>query len=317
MRHFTQRADVPNPRQLLETARSLKANPRAHLSLGQGYLLGMLFRNPSLRTRLSTQKAATLLGMGSAVLNLNGDAWSMELRDGVPMDGAASEHIREAAPVLGQYCDILALRDFAGLKDREEDEQELLLTRLKELAGVPVVNLESALRHPLQSLADWLTITELKQVARPRVVLTWAPHPRALPQAVPNSFVEWMAAPDAEVDLVIACPEGYELDSRFTAGVPVTHNQDEALADAHFVYAKNWSSYSHYGQLLSQDPAWRITDDKMALTDNARFMHCLPARREVYIAGSVLGGPASAVVQQAGNRTWAAMAVLKTLLENL
>jgi N-succinyl-L-ornithine transcarbamylase len=316
LHHFTSLADVPEPLALLDLARALKTNPHAYRAHGTHRALGMLFRNPSLRTRLSTQRAAQLLGMDSMTLDLNGDAWPWELHDGVPMDGPTSEHIREAAPVLGQYCDVLALRDFPLLQNREADEAELLLNSLKALSGVPVISLESTSGHPLQSLTDWMTIEELKPRKCPRVLLTWAPHPRALPHAVPHSFLAWMR--QAEVELVVAHPPGYALRPDLMAGLEVHHNPEAGYAGADFVYAKNWSTYQpEYGQHLPVDDAerWIVDGRKMALTAQARFMHCLPARREVYIRSEVLNSPASVVVQQAGNRVWAAMAVLLALLQ--
>lgn len=315
MRHFTQLADVDNLPALLERAFECKRTPHGWRNLGRGRTLGLVFFNPSLRTRVSTHRAATLLGMDVISMTVGADTWQLETRDGVVMDGAASEHIREAAAVLGRYVDVLGVRSFARLIDRDEDYSELILQRFRELAGVPILSLESATRHPLQSLADVVTIEEFKRTPRPRVVLTWAPHPKALPQAVPNSFAEWALAMGYE--LIIAHPPGYELDERFTRGAIITHNQDEALDGAHFVYAKNWSSYRHYGAILSRDPSWQITPEKMALTDNGRFMHCLPVRRNMIVSDAVLDSPASIVVEQAANRVPAAQAVLRTLLESL
>ncbi len=277
--------------------------------------MGLLFMNPSLRTRLSTQKAAQNLGMQVMGINFDTDSWGLETRNGVVMDAKAGEHIREAAPVIAEYCDVLGLRSFATLKDRESDDRDDILTRFTELAGRPMVNLESPTVHPLQSLADAMTITELTRVKRPKVVLSWAPHCKALPQAVANSFAEWMLKLD--VELVITHPEGYELDSRFTQGAKITHDQDQAMRGADFVYVKNWSSYSSYGQILSNDSRWMMSARQMALTNDAKFMHCLPVRRNLVVADEVLDSAASVVVQEAGNRVYAAQAVLKRVLENL
>lgn len=315
MKHFTKLADVDNLWQLLDRAFECKRSPRAWASVGQGRTLGMVFFNPSLRTRVSTHRAATLLGMDVVSMTVGSDSWLMETRDGVVMDGLASEHIREAAQVLGRYVDVLAVRSFASLSDRAADYAETILERFVELAGVPVISLESATRHPLQSLADVMTIEQFKRHERPRVVLTWAPHPKALPQAVANSFAEWALAMGYE--LTITHPLGYELDERFTRGATITGDQDAALDGADFVYAKNWSSYHHYGQILLCDQHWCITPEKMARTNNAYFMHCLPIRRNVIATDAVLDSPASIVIEQAANRIPAAQAVLRTLLENL
>lgn len=315
MKQFTSVYDLPNLGNAVQEARALKQFPFSHEQLGNRKTLGMVFFNPSLRTRMSTQKAAQNLGMNVMVLNAGQDAWQLEMNDGTVMNGAAAEHIREAAAVLGAYCDIIGVRSFAGLQEREKDYADEVLHNIIAYSGRPVVSLESAIRHPLQSLADLMTIDELKKVARPKVVLTWAPHPRALPQAVANSFAEWMR--HADVEFVIAHPEGYELAEEFTQGVPIVHNQAEALEGADFVYAKNWSSYAHYGSILSQDSAWTVTARAMAHTNNARFLHCLPVRRNVIVEDAVLDSPTSAVIQQAGNRVYAAQLVLKRMLEAL
>ena len=245
-------------------------------------------------------------------MNVGQDGWGLEFEDGAIMDGTKAEHIKEAAPVIGQYCDIVGIRSFSGLENREEDYSEKVLNQFVKNTGRPIVSLESAIRHPLQSLADLITIEELKTKPRPKVVLTWAPHVKALPQAVPNSFAEWMNA--ANVDFVITHPEGYELAPEFVGNAKVTHNQEEAFKDADFIYAKNWSSYTDYGKILSQDPSWKITTEKMALTDNAKFMHCLPVRRNIVVDDAVLDSPNSVVVRQAGNRIWSAQVVLKQIL---
>jgi N-succinyl-L-ornithine transcarbamylase len=271
--------------------------------------------NPSLRTRMSTEKAARLLGMDVIVLNAGSDSWTLETRDGVVMDGSTTEHIKEAAAVMGRYCDILGIRTFAGLTDREADDEERILQNFIRHAGVPVVSLESATRHPLQSFADLITIEQFKQRERPRVVLTWAPHPKALPQAVANSFVEWMQ--QADVDLVVTHPEGYDLSPRFVKGATISHDQDAALEGADFVYAKNWSSYEQYGSILSQDRSWTVTAAKMAMTNGAKFMHCLPVRRNMIVSDDVLDSESSIVVQQAAHRVTSAQVVLYEMLKAL
>ncbi len=315
MKQFTALADVPDVPALVARAAECKGQPYAFADLGRHRTLGLVFINPSLRTRMSTQRAAYLLGMQVMVLNVGQDGWQLEYADGAVMDGTAQEHIKDAVRVMSQYCDVLGVRSFAGLTDRAADYGEQVLSQFLTHATVPVISLESATRHPLQSLADLLTITEHRPAHRPKVVLTWAPHPKALPQAVPNSFAEWMRS--ADVDLVIAHPEGYDLADAFTAGVAVTHHQQDALDGADFVYAKNWSSYQHYGRVLHRDPEWTITPAKMARTRQAKFMHCLPVRRNVVVSDAVLDGPDSLILAQANNRTWAAMAVLRNMLETL
>lgn len=315
MKQFLSVHDAGDVAALVAEARAHKADPFAHEQLGRRRTLGLVFFNASLRTRLSTQRAAQNLGMQVVVLNTGQDAWHLEFADGTVMDGDSAEHIREAAGVLGEYCDIIGVRAFPSLKDRDADEREEVITSIVRFSGRPVLSLESATRHPLQSLADCVTIDELRQVPRPKVVLTWAPHPRALPQAVPNSFVEWMRAMD--VDLVVSHPEGYELSPAFIRDTPVVHDQAAAFEGAHFIYAKNWSSYSAYGQILRSDTEWMVTDRKIAATTNAKFMHCLPVRRNVVVEDAVLDGPASVVLRQAGNRIWSAQAVLRRMLEAL
>lgn len=313
MKRFTDVRSLHSLPDALQDALALKADPWAHASFGARKTLGLLFMNPSLRTRMSTQKAAALLGMDVMVLNAGSDSWTLETRDGVVMDGGATEHIKEAAAVMGQYCDILGVRTFAGLQDREADYREDVMESFIRYAGVPVISLESATRHPLQSFADLITIETTKNVARPRVVLTWAPHPKALPQAVANSFVEWMRC--ADVDLVVTHPRGYELAPEFVDGVQVEYDQDAALDGADYVYAKNWSSYTSYGQILSSDRAWTVTEEKMRRTNDARFMHCLPVRRNMIVTDGVLDGPSSIVIEQAGNRVVSAQTVLMHMLK--
>lgn len=314
MKKFTSVNDVPDIPALLEQAFELKADPFAHEKLGRRATLALLFFNPSLRTRLSTERAALDLGMRVMTLN-PGQGWNLEFEDGVTMNADRPEHIREAAAVISQYADIIGVRTFPTLTDRDADYADVVLQKLIEYASVPVVSLESAIRHPLQSLADLMTIEEFRTVERPKVVLTWAPHPRALPQAVANSFIEWMK--EANVNLVVTHPEGYELAPAFSLNAKVEYDQRKAFEGADFIYAKNWSNYAQYGQVLNQDPAWMITADKMALTNNGKFMHCLPVRRNVVVEDAVLDGPHSIVIEQANNRTFAAQAVLKALLERM
>lgn len=314
MKQFTSVHDVQDVAALVNEALELKKAPHAHKTLGQDKTLGLIFMNPSLRTRLSTQKAGMNLGMQVMVMNLDKEGWALETRDGVIMDGTTVEHIREAAAVMGQYCDIIGIRSFPKLQDREEDYSEELLQKFIQLAGVPVVSLESATRHPLQSLADLLTIKEHTSAGkRPKVVLSWAPHIKPIPQCVANSFSEWMQ--QADVELIITNPEGYDLAPEFTKGATVLHNQDEALQGADFVYVKNWSSYEHYGQVLTDGHGWMMTEEKLAITNNAKVMHCLPVRRGLELSHEILDGPHSLVIEQANNRLFAAQAVLKRMLE--
>jgi len=315
MKLFSSVHDVPNVNALVKEALQLKQFPYAFKSLGENKTIALVFLNPSLRTRMSTQKAALNLGMNVMVLNIDKEGWALELRDSVIMNGATVEHIREAAAVLGQYADIIGVRSFPGLQDREEDYSEVIFNKFVEFCGVPVVSLESATRHPLQSLADLVTIEELKTRARPKVVLTWAPHIKPLPQAVPNSFAEWMWR--ADVDFTITHPKGYELCPDFTGGATITHNQDEALADADFIYVKNWSAYEPYGKLLPGNEDWMLTSEKLKNANNAKVMHCLPVRRNLELSDEILDGESSIVIHEAANRVWAAQAVLKRMLESL
>lgn len=316
MKHFTSVHDVPNLETLVQDALALKKAPYQHKILGENKTLGLIFMNPSLRTRLSTQKAAMNLGMQVMVMNLDKEGWAIETKDGVIMNGTTVEHIKDAAGAMGQYCDIIGLRSFPKLQSREEDYAEEMLTMFKQYAGVPILSLESATRHPLQSLADLITIREhAPQNKRPKVVLTWAPHIKPIPQCVANSFAEWMGTTD--VELVITHPEGYELSEEFTAGASIEYNQDKALADADFVYVKNWSAYHDYGKVLSAGENWMITNEKMALTNNGKVMHCLPVRRGLELSYEVLDGPDSLVMNQAENRLYAAQAVLKSILSDL
>lgn len=319
MNTFFSVADVDNLASVVEEALQLKRDPHAFETLGKNRTLGLVFLNPSLRTRLSTQKAAVNLGMNVMVMNMDKDGWALETQDGVVMNGTTVEHIREAAAVMGEYCDILGLRSFPSLTDREADYNEDLFTKFINYCGVPVVSLESATRHPLQSLTDLITITEHKKVAKPKVVLAWAPHVKALPQAVPNSFSEWMCQAQTEglVDFTIACPAGYELQEDFTQGAKYEHNLDAAIADADFVYVKNWSSYAEYGKVYTEGADWMMDNAKLALTNDAKVMHCLPVRRDLELSSEILDGPNSLVIKEASNRVWAAQVVLKRMLENL
>jgi len=315
MKLFSSVNDVTDVQALVKEALHLKQNPYAFQDLGKNKTLGLVFLNPSLRTRMSTQKAGLNLGMNVMVLNMDKEGWALELQDGAIMNGSTVEHIREAAAVMGQYADIIGVRSFPGLKDRDADYSEDIFNKFVKYCGVPVVSLESATRHPLQSLADLVTIEELKTKARPKVVLTWAPHIKALPQAVPNSFAEWMCK--ADVDFTIAHPAGYELNSDFTQGATITHNQQEALTDADFIYVKNWSAYEPYGKVFGGYDNWMLTNDSLKNTNNAKVMHCLPVRRNLELSDEILDGQNSIVIHEAGNRVWAAQAVLKQMLESL
>ncbi|OJJ14847.1 acetylornithine carbamoyltransferase [marine bacterium AO1-C] len=318
MKHFTAPSDVPGVPELVQKALNVKRNPRRYAQLGKDKTLGLFFFNPSLRTRLSTQKAAQTLGMSVMMMNFNKDGWQLETEEGVVMDGGKAEHVKEAAAVVGQYCDIIGLRTFAKLENAAEDYKETFIQQFKQYAGVPVISLESEIRHPLQSLTDLLTIEDYRiknsQTHKPKVVLTWAPHVKALPQAVANSFVEWTKQMD--YDLTITHPQGAELSTEFTEGVNIEYDQKKALQDADFVYVKNWSSFANYGQVIGA-PDWTITAEKMALTNEARLMHCLPVRRNLVVADEVLDSPQSIVIEQAGNREIAAQAVLQEILLHL
>ncbi len=315
MRHFTSIRQLGSLEEALKAAKYVKENPFADQALGRNRTALLVFFNNSLRTRLSTQKAAMNLGMNVMVLDVNQGAWKLETERGVVMDGDKSEHLLEAIPVMGCYADVIGVRSFARFQSREDDYNEVILNQFIQYSGKPVFSMEAATRHPLQTLADILTIEEHKTKARPKVVMTWAPHPKALPQAVPNSFAEGLDM--TGYDFVIANPEGYDLAPEFTRGIKVTHNQDEALEGADFVYAKNWASYEHYGQVLSKDMGWTVTSEKMALTDNAFFLHCLPVRRNMIVTDDVIESPRSLVIPEAANRVVAAQTILKMMLESL
>lgn len=321
MNHFISATDVTNIQQLVNKGLQYKLNPLLDAELGKGKRIGLLFLNPSLRTRLSTQVAAANLGMEAIVFNVDKEGWALEFQEGAVMNGTTVEHIKDAAPVLGQYFDILAIRTFPTLKNKEEDYSEMFIKQFIRFAGVPVVSLESATLHPLQSLTDIVTIQESIQNSfaskrTPKVVLTWAPHIKPLPQCVANSFSQWVNAWGG-ANFVITHPEGYELSQQFTNGATIVHDQNEALKEADFVYVKNWSSYEHYGQQLNIDQNWMLTNDKLALTNQAKVMHCLPVRRNIELSDEILDGPNSLVTQQAGNRVWAAQAVLAKILNTL
>ncbi len=315
MKNYTSVKDIPSIQEAIETAFEVKKNPFGFQHLGKNKTMVLVFFNSSLRTRLSTQKAAMNMGMNTMVMNVNGDSWQLESELGVIMDGDKPEHLLEAIPVIGNYCDIIGVRAFARFESREDDYTEKIINQFVEHAGVPVVSMEGATRHPLQSYADLVTIEEFKTKERPKVVLTWAPHPKALPQAVANSFVEWMR--ETNYELVVTHPEGYELAPEFMGDVKVEYDQKKAFEGADFIYAKNWSSYTHYGKVLSKDQNWTVNEEKMALTNNAKFMHCLPVRRNVVVTDGVIDSENSIVIEQAANREVTAQAVIKMILEEL
>ena len=317
MKHFTSMKQLGDLRKALEEAAYVKANPFADQALGHNKTVLLVFFNNSLRTRLSTQKAALNLGMNPIVLDVNQGAWKLETGRGVVMDGDKSEHLLEAIPVMGCMCDMIGVRSFARFESREDDYNEVILNQFIQYSGKPVFSMEAATRHPLQTFADIITIEEHKEKPRPKVVMTWAPHPKALPQAVPNSFAEGMSMTD--YDFVIANPEGYDLAPEFVGNAKVTHNQDEALEGADFVYAKNWAPYEaeNYGKVINYDMNWTVTAKKMALTNNAFFMHCLPVRRNMIVTDEVIESPRSLVIPEVANRIVSAQAVLKMLLQSL
>lgn len=315
MQNFISVNDVEDVNALAEKALAYKADPFADRNLGVDKRIGLLFLNPSLRTRLSTQVAAMNLGMKAIVLNVDKEGWALEFEEGAIMNGVTVEHIKDAAPTLGQYFDILCIRTFPALKNREEDYAETVISQFIKYAGVPIVSLESATLHPLQSLTDIITIKEtFAGKDRPKVVLTWAPHVKALPQCVANSFAQWINA-WGEADFVITHPAGYELEEAFTRGASITADQDEALKNADYVYVKNWSSYHDYGKVICTDASWMLTNEKLERTNNAKLMHCLPVRRNVELSDDILDGSNSLVTRQAGNRVWAAQAVLSEILK--
>lgn len=315
MNRFLTVGDIGDLDKALREAKEVKATPFAWQELGRNKTIILVFFNSSLRTRLSSQKAAQNLGMNAIVLNIDKDSWKLETEMGVVMDGDKSEHLREAIPVIGSYCDIIGVRSFARFESREFDYQETIINQFIQYSGRPVISLESATRHPCQAFADLITIEEHKTKARPKVVLSWAPHPRALPQAVPNSFAEWMKA--ADVDFVITCPEGYDLAPDIMEGAHLERDQKKAFEGADFIYAKNWSSYESYGQILSKDMSWTVDAEHMSWTDNAKFMHCLPVRRNMIVTDEVIDSPNSLVIPEAANRVVSAQVVMKRMLEDL
>lgn len=314
MKHYLSINDLDNLQETVKEAIELKKNELKFQDLGKGKTICLLFFNNSLRTRLSTQKAAQNLGMNPIVMNFGAEGWQLEYEDGVVMNQNKSEHVKEAAKVIAQYCDIVAIRAFASLTDKEKDLAEIVLNNFNKYAGIPVVNMESAIGHPLQALADAITMEENKVAHKPKVVLSWAPHPKALPHAVANSFVEMMQLQDA--DFVITHPEGYELDPTITKDSVIEYDQKKAFENADFIYVKNWSSFKDYGKVVKSDSDWMITGDKMDVTNNGKFMHCLPVRRNVVVADEVIDSENSIVIEQANNRTYSAQIVLKKILEN-
>ncbi|WP_436414189.1 N-acetylornithine carbamoyltransferase [Petrimonas sp.] len=314
MKHFTSVHDIGDLQTALQKAKFVKENPFADQHLGKNKTLMLIFFNSSLRTRLSTQKAGMNLGMNVIVLDINQGAWKLETERGVVMDGDKPEHILEAIPVMGAYCDVIGVRSFAQFESKADDYNEVIINQFIQYSGKPVFSMEAATRHPLQSFADLITIEEYKKTARPKVVLTWAPHPRALPQAVPNSFSEWMNAADYE--FVITHPEGYELDEKFVGNAVVEYDKEKAYKNADFIYAKNWAAYRdpNYGKILSTDKSWTIDSQKMALTNNAYFMHCLPVRRNMIVTDEVIESAQSIVIPEAANRVVSAQTVLKEIL---
>ena len=326
MKQFISAHDVQNIPALIRKALDYKANPWKDETLGKRKRIGCLFLNPSMRTRLSTQVAAQQLGMETVIFNVGNDGWSLEFEEGAIMNGTTVEHVKDAAPIMGNYFDILAIRTFPGLKDREADYGEHIIKQFIQYAGIPVLSLESATLHPLQSLTDLVTITESwnatnhalaaskVQLPKPKVVLTWAPHVKALPQCVANSFAQWVNA-WGEANFVITHPKGYELAEEFTQGATIEYDQEKALKDADFVYVKNWSAYSPYGSLPPFGGDWMLTNEKIGQTCHAKVMHCLPVRRNIELSDEILDGPNSIITQEASNRVWAAQAVISSLLQ--
>lgn len=319
MKKFIEVSDVTDIQALINKGLTYKQHPLMDKALGANKRVGLLFLNPSLRTRLSTQVAAQNLGMDAIVFNVDKEGWALEFAEGAIMNGTTVEHVKDAAPILGQYFDILCIRTFPGLQNRDEDYSEKIINQFIKYAGVPVVSLESATLHPLQSLTDLITIQEsialTGLVKKPKVVLTWAPHVKALPQCVANSFAQWATAANF-ADVVVTHPAGYELSEKYTKGATITHDQAAALKDADFVYVKNWSSYEDYGKVFCTDPAWMLTENSLKHSNNAKVMHCLPVRRNVELSDEILDSASSLVTKQAGNRVWAAQAVLSTILNS-
>ncbi len=321
MKQFISANDVPDIPALIQKALDYKANPWKDENLGKHKRIGCLFLNPSMRTRLSTQVAAKQLGMESVIFNLSQEGWALEFEDGAIMNGTTVEHVKDAAPILGNYFDILAVRTFPSLLNKEEDNNELIINQFIKYAGIPIISLESATMHPLQSFTDLITIKESVseqnlENKKLKIVLTWAPHVKALPQCVANSFAQWVNK-WGEANFVITHPEGYELNEEYTKGATIVHDQDKALAEADFIYVKNWSAYNDYGKILSTDQSWMLTQEKLKKTNNAKVLHCLPVRRNVELSDEVLDGPNSLITQEASNRVWAAQTVIAEILHTM
>ena len=314
MKNFININDIVDNRSIVKEAIELKKNPYILKNIGQKKTLGLIFFNSSLRTRLSTLKAAKMLGMETLTMNFKSEGWQLEFEENTIMLNNSAEHIKEAAQVISQYCDIIGIRAFAQLKSKEDDEKEKVINSFLKYASVPILNMESCCAHPLQALADAITIEENKKISNPKIVLSWAPHPKALPHAVANSFVNMAKIND--YNIIITNPIGYDLNPKITGGIKIIHNQEEAFEKADFIYTKNWSSYNSYGKILVNDNSWKINKTKMELTNNAKFMHCLPVRRNVIVDDSVLDSNSSLVINQANNRTYAAQTVLKKIILN-
>ena len=314
MKNFINSDDISDYKKIVEEAIQLKSNPNQLKGIGKNKSIGLLFFNPSLRTRISTQKASMILGLKTFVMNFNSEGWQLEFENNTIMSEDKSEHVKDAAKVLSEYCDIIAIRKFADLNNKIDDEKEIVLSSFLKYSTVPILNLESSTFHPLQGLADAITIHETKNKARPKIVLSWAPHPKSLPHAVPNSFIKM--AKKNNFELIISNPIGYDLNPEITKGINIIHDQKEAFINADFIYAKNWSSYENYGKVLINDSSWKIDRNKMSLTNNAKFMHCLPVRRNVVVDDNVIDSENSLVISQAENRIYSALIILKKLIEN-
>ena len=314
MKNFINSDDISDYKKIVEEAIQLKSNPNQFEDFGKNKSIGLLFFNPSLRTRISTQKASMILGLKTFVMNFNSEGWQLEFENNTIMSEDKAEHVKDAAKVLSEYCDIIAIRKFADLNNKIDDEKEIVLSSFLKYSTVPILNLESSTFHPLQGLADAITIHETKNKARPKIVLSWAPHPKSLPHAVPNSFIKM--AKKNNFELIISNPIGYDLNPEITKGINIIHDQKEAFINADFIYAKNWSSYENYGKVLINDSSWKIDRNKMSLTNNAKFMHCLPVRRNVVVDDNVIDSENSLVISQAENRIYSTLIILKKLIEN-
>jgi len=314
MKNFINSDDISDYKKIVEEAIQLKSNPNQLEDIGKNKSIGLLFFNPSLRTRISTQKASMILGLKTFVMNFNSEGWQLEFENNTIMSEDKAEHVKDAAKVLSEYCDIIAIRKFADLNNKIDDEKEIVLSSFLKYSTVPILNLESSTFHPLQGLADAITIHETKNKARPKIVLSWAPHPKSLPHAVPNSFIKM--AKKNNFELIISNPIGYDLNPEITKGINIIHDQKEAFINADFIYAKNWSSYENYGKVLINDSSWKIDRNKMSLTNNAKFMHCLPVRRNVVVDDNVIDSENSLVISQAENRIYSALIIIKKLIEN-